>query len=556
MANAYELPDDLGTLSDDDIEHHLVAAAREMKKIASADTTDRKNIDALKAHGASIKALEAEQQARITAAAEAAAEIDAIMADTFGPDEGVTEVEASAEVEPAPEVEPEAAPVVEPTQVVTASARRSMNLAAVRAAKAGNGNGLARYLSSNEPGEVTLTAAVDVPGYRPGQTMDSIADIAEGLLRRAQGLKTSGGGTGMVASYEIPFDEALKVKDASSAPEGSNAVAYAADQHRLEGGDLVASGGWCAPSQTLLDVAARDCSDMLWDLPEVQIERGGIRYYQTPLLDVAAMTWTWTEAQDVAAATQPGGPEKPCYTIQCTTPVDVRATAVGVCLRYGILTGRYFPELIQANIRNSIAAHEIRVKTQALTQALAEAEAVTTVASFAAFSAVYGAMALQIADMTERYNLCMGTNVEIAFPLWSRNLFLADIARRQGVRMEDLRPSLIEDAFAALGARVQWVRGFPPQVPADIGGATPATDWPATMQVLMYEAGAFVLGRGPQVDFGVIADSTTLATNDQISFTEEGTLLIDRTGTARAITITVCPNGTAGELTTLACPTA
>lgn len=540
----FEMPEDIARLSDDELETNLAAAVRSFGSLAKSPSVTTKDIDTLKSLKASIQAIKDEQASRTAAAEAAAAEIDALTAEVFG-DETGTEDEAEAEV-----VEPTAeAEVVEPTAVVTAAGRRALNLSAVRAKQNGGNGGLSRYLPSDEPGAIELTAAVDVPGFRPGQQVE-LNDLVDAVIRRAQSLNTSGGGTGMIASYVLPFPASMQINDASSAPEGSLATIKAADQRRLEGGVLTASGGWCAPSETLYSFTERACPDMLWDLPEVQINRGGIRFFREPVLDVAALTWVHTEQNDIAGNT------KPCFVIPCATPIDVRAQAVGICLQYGILTARYFPELIDLYTRQAMVAHEIRVKTDAYNQARAAATPVTTTASFAAFSAVFGAIALQVADFIERLHLCDGTAVEIVLPWWAKNLFLADIARRQGVPISELRASLIEDAFAELGARVQWVRGLAPDVPTNIGGATAATGWPADLEFLMYEAGAFQLGRGPQIDLGVIVDSTTVSTNDAKFFSEEATLLIDRAGTARRVTVTICPNGAVGAQTVLACPTA
>ena len=559
MADTYELPDDLGTLSDEDIEQHLTAAAREMKKIASSDTATGKTVPVLRSLKKVILDLKEEQDSRITAAAETAAEIDALMAETFGEDEA--EVEASAaggestEDEAEAEVEVEAsAKVIEPTQVVTASSRRSMNLAAVRARQSGGagGNNLSRYLPAEQSREIEIVASVDVPGYRPGQEID-LAQITEGAMRRSQGLKTAGGGTGMVASYRLPFPQDLVITDSSSAPEGTSALTRSSDQKRLAGQDLVASGGWCAPSETIYDITDIACPDMLWDAPEVQLNRGGLRFFRTPTLDVAALTWTWTEAQDIAAATQPAGPEKPCYVIPCPAPIDVRAIAVGVCLSVGILTQRFFPEMVDWYVRNAMIAHEIRIK-QAMYQAALDSAAtleVTVRPSFAAYSAIYEAIALQAADMIERHNLCDSTQLEVVLPWWSKNLMLSDLARQEGKDMSEVTAADIQASFANLGVRVQWARGLPPAVPAEIGAVTPATTWPDEVTFLIYPAGNFQIGRGPEVNLGVIIDSVTVATNDEKIFSEEAVALIDRMGLARAVTVAVCPNGEVGARNTV-----
>lgn len=544
MAEIYELPEDITRLSDEDLDANLAAAVRSFKAVSSTTVATTSTLPNLRSLKASIAALKAEQAERTAAAEAAAAEIDALTAEVFGEPEG--EAEAEAEVTEAEATEPE---VIEPTAVVTAAARRSLNLAAVRAKQNGTPSGLSRYLPAESPTSIEITASVDVPGYRPGEDIE-LDQIVDGAMKRAQGLKTSGGGTGMVASYRLPFPDSLVVKDSSSAPEGSKAVMLAAKQSRLPAGDLVASGGWCAPSETIYDIADIACPDMLWDAPEVQLNRGGLRFFRTPTLDVASLTWTWTEAEDIAAATQPAGPDKPCFVIPCPAPIDVRAEAIGVCLSVGILTQRFFPEMVDWYVRNAMVAHEIRVKTEMYNQArLSAATTAVTIpaaTSFAAFSQLYYAVALQAADMIERFNLCDGTELEVVFPFWMRNMMLADLARQQGKDTLDVSEADLRAAFAQLGVSIQFARGLAPDVPTNIGNATPATAWPADVEFLIYPAGNFQIGRGPEVNLGVIIDSVTVTTNDEKIFSEEAVVLIDRMGLARRVTVTVCASGEVG----------
>lgn len=566
MADIYELPDDVSQLSDDALEENLAAAVRSFRSVSNTNVVTPQTLPNLRTLKASIQALKDEQQARLTAAAEAAAEIDALTADVFGDDEqdatadasgDETDGDAAADEQDETDATASADDVhvitdAQPAGAVTAAAttrRTSLNLSAVRAKQGGAGGSLSRFIQPETRETIEIVAAVDVPGYRPGQDID-LAQITEGVIRRSTSLKTAGGGVGMVASYRLPFADELIVKDSSSAPEGSMATMKAADQRRLNGGDLVASGGWCAPSETVYDITDIACPDMLWDLPEIQVSRGGLRFFRTPALDVAALTWIHTEQDDIAGNT------KPCFEIPCPAPLEVRAEAQGVCLQAGILTERFFPELIDWYVRNSMVAHEIRLKSSAYERARTASTAVTTTASFAAFSAVYGAVALQAADMIERYNLCESTQLEVVFPWWTRNLFLADIARQQGVKPTDLDPAIITAAFARLGVSVQWARGLTPDVPTNIGGAVPATGWPADMEFLIYPSGNFQLGRGPEVNLGVIIDSTTVATNDQKIFSEEAVMLVDRLGLSRRVTVTICPNGAIGAAAAAACPIA
>lgn len=559
MGNTFEMPSDVTRLSDDELEASLASAVRSFKAATQTDVVTPQTLPQLRELKASIVALKEEQQARITAAEEAAAEIDQLSSEVFGDesaeaDEATESADAAEADETAAEAEADEATEATASVAVEPAAsqqvrRRSLSLSAVRAKSAG-AQSLSKYLPAEQrPGSVEIVASADVPGYAPGVGLD-LAGVTEGFMRRASALKTSGQGTGVVASYTLPFGDDLTINDSSSAPEGSQAVIRAADQRRLSGGDLVASGGWCAPSETVYEIADVACPDMLWDAPEISLSRGGLRFFQTPVLDVNALTWIHTEQDDIA------GNEKPCFTVPCPDPVEVRCDAVGICIEAGILTQRFFPELISWYVRNAMVAHEMRIKSAMYDAARAAATPVTVGSTFASFSAVFNAVALQAADMIEKLSLCDSTAVEVTFPWWLKNMFLADLMRQGAVGSNAQGEAYINDAFSRIGVRVQFARGLAPAVPTGIGGTTPATVWPGDVEFLIYPAGNFQIGRGAAVDLGVVYDSAKFVTNDHTAaFSEECVALIDRGIESRIVTVPVCADGAIGRRSDYDCTT-
>ncbi|MFK0063350.1 major capsid protein [Streptomyces werraensis] len=553
----FEIPEDVTALDDEQLAEALDGARAAFAALSGQDVIDGDAMTRMRALAACVEDIRTEQTARVEAATQAAAEIEALAAQVRG-EEAATEQPAATE-EPAepvaaateqPPAAPEqpAAPAPETTATasvggVVVPSRPALNLRAVRRAQP-------RVLPEAPPPGTTITAAVDVPGYTPGADLN-FDDVVRGINSRATALKTAGGGVGQVISYHHPYSKDVIVTDSSSAPEGTSVAMVASSQSRLPQGDLVASGGWCAPSETLYELTDTSCPDMLWDAPEIQLARGGLRYYKPLSLDVSAMTWVHTEADDIAGNT------KPCFAIPCPDPVEVRCDAVGVCLEAGILTQRHFPELIAWYLRNAMVAHEIRLRQVLFQQALNTATPVTIPQTMGALSAVFAAVALQAADMIERHSLCESTALEVVFPWWTRNLFLADLARRNGCCPSEVSSQDVQDLFSPLGVRIQWARGLSPAVPTDIGGATPAADWPETMQFLIYPAGSLVIGRGEDVNLGVIHDSTKFSTNDYTAlFAEECVALVDRSVDTRVVTVPVCPTGETGGQTVLACPIA
>ncbi|MEU1815147.1 major capsid protein [Streptomyces roseifaciens] len=543
----FELPEDFNALNDSELSALLNEAVAEFEAKSTNTSFTSQELDHLRYLAAGVDKIRTEQAARLEAAEQAAAEIDALAAQVRGAD---PEPEPAADPEPEvtasddPAAEPDPEPEAETATAAAVPARPALDLSAVRARQR-------RVLPAEPARQATrITAAVDVPGYRSGSPLE-FDDLVSGTIARAIALKTINGGKSQVASYSHPFPDDMVINDLGSAPEGTTVSLRASNQRRLPQQDLVASGGWCAPSETVYDIADVACPDMLWDAPEIQLSRGGIRYFKTPTLDVAALTWVHTEADDIAGNT------KPCFKIPCPDPLEVRCDAVGVCLESGILTQRHFPELTAWYLRNAMVAHEIRVRQELFAAAVATATPVTITTTFGALAPVFAAVALQAADMIERHSFCDSISLEVVFPWWSRNLFLADLARRNGVDVSEVTTAMVQALFTPLGVRIQWARGLPPAVPTDIGGPTAATDWPATVQFLIYPAGSLQIGRGAEVNLGVIHDSVKFSTNDYTAlFTEECNALVDRSVDTRVVTVPVCPSGETGAQTLMTCPAA
>lgn len=539
----FSLPEDITALNDEELDALLDGAVKAFDSKASSSTVTTDDLAKLRELATAVNDIRAEKAERIQAAEQAAEEIEQLAASVRGDDP--EEATASAE-EPKEPAEPE--PVAEPEpELVTASGavvkQRALDLSRVRVHQP-------RVLPPDPNPGPEITASVDVPGYQPGQPLD-MEGVTEGIIRRANALKTAGGGVGLCASYRLPFDKPLIVNDSSSGTEGTRAVILAADQGRLPQGNIVASGGWCAPSETVYELTDIACPEMLWDAPEIQLARGGLRFFKIPSLDVGSMTFVHTEADDISGAV------KPCFKIPCPEPDEIRCDAVGVCLEAGILTQRHFPELVAWYQRNTMVAHELRVRQVLFDQAVAASTPVTIAQTFGAFSAIFAAVALQAADMVERHSLCESISIEVVFPWWAKAMFLADIARRNGVACDEIDESCIINAFATLGVRVQWARGLAPNVPTQIGGPTPATDWPASIPFMIHPAGAFQIGRGGEISLGVIHDSQKFATNDYTAaFSEECVALIDRGPESRVVTVPVCPDGRTGEQLGITCPIA
>lgn len=547
---SYELPEDIGALSAEELETHLTDATTAFRELRESETLTEAELPQLRTLAGNVAELKAERTRREEAAVTAQEELAALSAEVLG-EEAAEEGDAGEA--PAEEAETE--------EAVTASARPGqIRLNAVR--KAPEVVVPTSVVKADEEGQAPeIFAAADIPGYRTGVKMD-LSDLVPGMIARAKSLAASGGNsTGLVASYRHPFPEELVVNDLGNVDQGESATLYAANQRRLPGGNLVAAGGWCAPSETMYDFLSLACADGLWDAPEVQLRRGGLRFFKTPTLDINAMTFLHTEAADIA------GTPKVCYTIPCPEPDEVRCDAVGICVRAGLLTQQHFPELITSQLGLVMTAQEIRVRRVLLNALIADigaANQVTLASTFGALSAVFSAIALQAADIIERFSLCDNIALEVVLPWWSRNYFLADVARRNGVGLDEVTTADVQALFTPLGVRVQWVKGLVfdlpeavPPVSNGIGGPTPALVWPDQIQFVIYPAGQVQIGRGAEINLGVVYDHASLQQNlATFAFAEECNALINRApdGAIRLVTVPVCADGATGAQDTVTCP--
>jgi hypothetical protein len=140
---------------------------------------------------------------------------------------------------------------------------------------------------------IAITAAADLPGVSPGANI-SLDQVAQSFHDRARTL--SEGQRAPVARVEIPHTHRLGTDPTANARTINDLIGQPSATA------LVASGGWCAPSQPLFDLfdIGPDTND-LFDLPGLGTDvRAGVlvpSFFTTS--DASGALWNWTEAQDM-----------------------------------------------------------------------------------------------------------------------------------------------------------------------------------------------------------------------------------------------------------------
>lgn len=551
-----ELPE-LGTLDDKGLARTRDKIAQAFTRLNDKERVGAEDLAEMAALADQMDQVNAETTAREAAQADAQnqrASLAARMAGEGSEDadaEGVEAVEADNEGETVGDVAGEgdesAGAIEEDAPVEAMAASAAGRKSTVKGGFKVSPRKVASTAVEEKGSHLSIIASSGVPGIDTGKVLDRDG-LSEALHERAR-MMENGSPRALVASIRnnAPKNDVRKVTD-------DTGIRSAWDKaHDVD--SLVASGGWCAPSETVYDFACDfEAMPEALDLPSITANRGGVRYPSSPLLadvfnDVNS-GFTWTEADDIAAAT-PGGPTKPCFTIPCPDFLETRLQAQGICVTAGNLTDRAFPELTNRYVDLVMTAHAHRMNglTIAKVVAASTAQAVTLDADLGATESILGALEFVIAQKRDQFFMAEGQTLEGFAPRWVRHLIRRDLARRAGVAFQQITNADITTYLADIGVRLQFVSNY--QVLADN-----ATAWPTTVDIVLYPAGAHTRLDGGSLDLGVVRDSTLNATNDYTAaWTEEFWGVVSRCFSV-IVTVPICATGLTGGPALVTCPTA
>ena len=315
-------------------------------------------------------------------------------------------------------------------------------------------------------------------------------------------------------------------------PQVEEVLANATSAEKQEA--LVASGGWCAPSETVYTLLELETRDGIFDLPEVTLKRGGIRRSLGPnFADLFASVtgFSYTEAQDIAGqyGTDANGVgndtegEKPCIEVDCPEFEEFRLGVQGLCVTAGILQSRGFPEAVARFIRGAYVAHDHRVAAATLAEIAKESQKVQ-IPTTQAGAAAPVLTALELRAQVLRQKTRMGRNavLEVVAPAWLHGAIRADLSRRLGVNLLNVTDAEINAWFTARRINAQFVYNW-----QELGTDATVTQFPTSAEFLMYPAGTWVRGTNSLVTIENLYDSVKLGQNNYTAlFTEEGTGVI------------------------------
>lgn len=558
---------------------------------------------------AKIERYDAEIEQRELAAAADAAEREELakrIAPAVSEDETeaeAVEVEADQESEAIPaEAETEAVEAEE-RELVTASAKRPSASAVARRTATPSAPA-----TDDQP--LVITASADVPGYANGQRLDR-QGIATAFHARARGLGDSKGKGSRfsVATIETPIPAEFRVKDGTV--ESVDEVITAAVDSQLKGRDaeaLVASGGWCAPSETMYDLFSVESRDALFDLPMIGVSRGGIQFPAYLGISAAAgALWTWTEGDDSGGT-------------QAITDLDVNTgVATATVTDHGYSTGQTVTisgtgvALLDGTYSITVTGDDtftftttagdttdevgfatlikgcLTIPCPTFTEARLEAEGLCITHGNLSDRA-YPELTTRFVDLVMTAHMHRMSNAMLAKVIATAEAVTVtsvptdaagDILNAIDLQVADYRSEHLMGANVVLDmAAPQWfieairsslamragvaawnisnaevvsyftTRNVRPQFLAGyepLFDTTPATGWPATSKFLLMPAGGYVAADGGSIDLGVVRDSTLNQTNDfTAAWSEQFYTVIQRGPDAREVTVTTDVTGQTG----------
>jgi hypothetical protein len=551
--NPFDLPEDISTLSGEDLANWLAAAITERDRLFGLEAPTPADLASARAGVAAIAQVQAEASARESAADDMAAlRAETETASDDSDDDGREGDDAAEDEDGDDSADDDGAEDGDDADGASEEA------AVKETVVAGGRKRTARQkLAGRRPADgpsgrkttATIIASAGVRGFQDGAELD-IDKLVEAVNATMRSFPTFSGGSKHGSMHRSPT-AVIKRDFGDDVADGSTSdlaiIERISNEKSLKGGNLVAAGGWCAPSETMYDLCAGETTDGLIDLPEFGVKRGGIKFTAGP--DFSALYgagFTQTEAQNIAGTT------KPCYTVPCPAFEEVRLDAMGICVKAGLLQDAAWPELTKRVISGVLIAHQHRISAALITKMIAESSAAIAMTNTGSVATnTLDSVEVLIETLRGDYRLGLNQTLEVVAPHWLLGAIRADLAARNGVDLLAVTDQQINAYFGVRKARVQWVYNWQMLVDGQEG-------YPATVQIMVYPAGTFSRGSADIITLDSVYDAASLSVNEYTGlFTEEGVLLAQRCYKSKLATLQVGVTGRTGANdVTQATPTA
>lgn len=297
---------------------------------------------------------------------------------------------------------------------------------------------------------------------------------------------------------------------------------------------LTAAGGWCAPSEQLYDFCdVPDATDLV-SLPEITLNRGGIRWPVEPdLSDIfESFQFFFTEVE-LEQEDGDGNPTaiKQCVSIPCPDEFDeIRLNAVGYCVEAGILQTQGWPELITWFMQHLTQEHLRAISRRTILDVVngSGAPIVTPPASvMGSVASVLNSLDLNATNIRLRRGLSRTATIEGIAPSWFPAVLRADLAYRDGKDALNTTDAEVNAWLSARNIALQYVGDWQTRDPG-YPGALNTLAWPASVDVVLYPAGTWFRSMSPVIELGVFYPKEQLQVNRYTRFFTEDAIAVGR----------------------------
>ena len=320
---------------------------------------------------------------------------------------------------------------------------------------------------------------------------------------------------------------------------------------------IAAAGGICSPFPVRYDLPylapSEDRPVTNEMLTRFAADRGGVKVLSPAIItDIPANYVTvWTETND----TTPSNPAtKGCVTIECPGEDSAVVDALFRCFQFGNFNQRFFPELHEEMLALAGGMFARFAENRWLTAIGSGSTQVTAGTNELTGTTrnVLAAVNLAATAFRNRHRLPDTFPFRVGFPSWLYRNMQADLARQMpvGTMDETLAVAAADIArwFSVHNLNVTWFmdgetgQTFGPQ------GDGLLNPWPDTVVGYLFPEGTWLHLDGGTLDFGIVRDSTLIATNDFKIAVETFEAIMFHGVESLRLNIEICASGQAAAL--------
>ena len=462
------------------------------------------------------------------------------------------EPEAPAEPEAPVDEAPVETPVEEPAPEAIAADGRPVTFTGLQAAPE----------TPEVPAGPGWEMVAGAPGYRSGRI--GFRDLALALDTVKPGSRKARSGQDRGSHFaQVVAKLSRDVQVVADSHALVAAINDATDERKLPGGSLTAAGGWCAPSEQLYDFCDVPNATDLISLPEVTINRGGIRWPVEPDMSVIHENFQFffTEPQLEAVDSGDGTPTafKECVEIPCPDEfVEIRLNAVGYCVEAGILQTQGWPELITWFMQDLAQEHLRAISKRTILDMVSQsgaAKVIPPTSVLGSVASVLNSFALMATNLRLEKGLSRTATIEVVAPSWALEVLRADLALREGTDVFAVSDAQITGWFSARNMTIQLVGDWQTR-DTDLPGDLDTLVWPDTVDVLMYPAGTWWRSMSNVIELGIMYPKEQLQVNRYTRmFTEDAYAVGKRCNHSILVTVPLCVSGAVGARQSVECNT-